>query len=120
MRQRDVEAYAQCPPERLIEWLQGVAGPLSLARRDEKVEIYDSAFGPVSIAAGFGEDRLTSLYFTGQERPWDTDVEFARRLAADLGCRVVCDPGAAYPQVPGRSPVFLQIEDGRETLVAWR
>jgi hypothetical protein len=114
MRQRDVEAYAQCSRERLAEWLRGVAGPASLAHRDETVEVYDSAFGPVSIAVGFGNGRFASLYFTGPERPWDTDVDLARRLAADLGVTIRCDAGEAYPRVDRLSPVFLEIEDGRE------
>ncbi|MGO9768190.1 MAG: hypothetical protein ACLPSW_01285 [Roseiarcus sp.] len=119
MRQRDVEAYAQCSPERLAEWLQGVAGPAPLAHKDDNLEIYDSAFGRVSIAFPFGEGRFASLYFTGPERPWDTDVDLARRLAADLGVTIRCDPGEAYPQVDRLSPVFLEIEGGRESLIAW-
>ena len=119
MRQRDVEAYAHCARERLVEWLQGVAGPVSLAHRDDAVEVYDSAFGPVSIAIGFGEGGFASLYFSGPGRPWNTDVELARRLAADHGCKIVCDPGEAYPDVPRLSSLFLEIEDGRERLISW-
>ena len=38
---------------------------------------------------------------------------FARRLAADLGCKIICDPRDAYPRLNRHSSFFLRIENRR-------
>ncbi len=48
---------------------------------------------------------------------WETDVDFARFLAKEVGGRVLCDPGSKFPEVSPYSDTFLEIEDGKESLI---
>jgi hypothetical protein len=51
------------------------------------------------------------------ELPWADSVEWARAMFPKLGKRIVCDPGAHYPEVHPLSDEFLLIDANGERIV---
>ena len=85
---------------------------------DDKLQVFTRGSSRLVITPNMN-DGFISVWLRGEPR-WRSDADFARFLAAALTCRARCDPGADYPHVDVRSDVFLDIEDGSETLVVWR
>lgn len=119
-RQANIEIFVRdCPVSELLAWAATRIGPLGEPQVGDELHIYPSAVGPVVVTEGMADGTFTSLCFNSARTPWVTDVDCARQAARDLGRVVRCDPGEHFPQVDPLSSVFLEIADGRETLLPW-
>ncbi|MBK9579913.1 MAG: hypothetical protein IPK50_17075 [Fibrobacterota bacterium] len=68
----------------------------------------------VSLAES--EFSLSSCWIKGRTK-WSSDVEFARYCSKKIGCKVLCDPGLSFPDIPPHPNQFFRIENGIETLI---
>jgi hypothetical protein len=107
-----------CPPDRLVSWLSAVAGPLGTAADAGESTVYRTRLGPVVVHAGISGPDSASIWFNATDLPWSSSAACARLAARALGCAVVCDAGAEYPDVDSLSPVLLEVSAAGERLVA--
>jgi hypothetical protein len=113
----DIEiVVCDCPPARLAVWLSAVAGPLGTATDAGGAAVYRTRLGPVVVQPGVGGPGSTSIWFSATDLPWPSSAACARLASRALGCAVVCDPGADYPDVDPRSPVLLEVSAAGERL----
>jgi hypothetical protein len=115
-RQTDVEIYLRdCPPKRIMAWVESVAGALKSTHDEDGRAIYDSSIGVVVITQQIEDQPLTSVWFNTPRTPWASDVECARAAAAALGCVTLCSPGDEYPDA--EEDELLEIDGDKEQLV---
>lgn len=115
-QQRSIEIYALKPDASgLIAWIVGAVGEVQLVEEADGISIYRSSTGvAVTVTPGIEDGPFTSIMFAGGEAPWPTDANCARDAARTLGTVVRC---VAKPD--DESDEWLQIESGREGVVAW-
>jgi hypothetical protein len=101
-----------------VQALVAELGPLSADEIDPHQSVYARDGLKIVVNSNI-QDGFTSVWVLGANC-WKSNAEFARFLARTLRCRVRCDPGDAYPQVSPYADAFLEISDGRESIVAWR
>lgn len=113
----DIEVHAACNMEAVTGLLSSSIGPLSTdCASDQDPKIY--AFESTTVVLGASEDGFLSIWIRGASK-WPTSQAFGRYLAAALDCIVRCDPGDEFSELSPYSNVFLQIERGTESMVAW-
>jgi hypothetical protein len=83
---------------------------------DPSLRIY--RFQDTSAVLTESEDGFLSVWVLGANG-WLTSAALGRYLATALNCIIRCDPGPEFPEVSPHSSIFLQIENGRESLVTW-
>jgi len=117
-KQGEVEAYAKTSDTgAVISLLSRTIGTLTTdCKSGEFPRIY--TFEGTTVVLGASEDGFLSVWIRGATM-WPTSSAFGRCLAAQLDCVVRCDPGREFPAVSPYSNVFLQIERGAESFVAW-
>jgi len=112
----DVEAYAKTSDiGTVVSVLSRVIGALENdcpAGTDPMI----LKFQDTSVVLGQSEDGFLSVWIRGSH-VWPTSPALGRYLATALHCTVLCDPGREFPAVSPYSSVFLQLENGRESLV---
>ena len=112
----DVEAYAKTSDMgTVVSVLSRAIGALVIdcpADTDPMI----LKFQDTSVVLGRSEDGFLSVWVRGSHA-WATSPALGRYLATALHCTVLCDPGCEFPEVSPYSSVFLQIENGRESLV---
>jgi hypothetical protein len=120
-RQSEIEIYVRdCPPERLVMWLESVVGPLAQAEPAGKAVVYQSGVGPVVVTPQVEGGPFVGVWFNSCATPWATDVDCGRRAARDLRCVVRCSPGQQFPHVPWwAADKFLEIDGDVEQIVTW-
>ncbi|WP_431256653.1 hypothetical protein ACQ86G_18315 [Roseateles chitinivorans] len=117
MSKFDIEAYARTDVSAVISVLSAALGPIaSTDSLGEGVQFFEFEAAPVVVWES--EDHFLSVS-VGGAAPWTSCVALGRFLAERLPCAVRCDPTAEFPEVSPYSNVFLEIEGGRERLVAW-
>lgn len=116
----DIEAYVLgVDPDALIQALNSQLGALYFdCDVDAKQKLYVSGDLKLLINSGIQDD-FVSVWIRGNAR-WKTNVELARFLSERLGCLARCDPGSEYPNVSPHSDTFLEISNGKETLIEWQ
>ena len=114
----EAEAFVRMPDEApLIAALVLDVGLLVPdSRNNSDLRIYEC--GRVALVVMPSEDDFLSISLHGATR-WNSDVDFARFVAGALDCQVRCDPGSEFPEVSPYSNIFLNLQKGKETLVAW-
>lgn len=78
------------PPPRVVAWLDGIAGPLTLAAEVDGRRVYDSDRGQVLLSRIPDEDSV-SIWFNRDGRwpeRWGSLHEWARQAADGLGAEV--------------------------------
>jgi hypothetical protein len=120
-RQRDIQIYIRdCPPERLIGWLESVVGPLDDPEPAGSAVVHRSSNGSVVVTPRIEDGPFVSVWFNTPGSPWATDVDCARQAARELGYVVRCCPGQHFPDVPWwASDRFLEIANGVEKTISW-
>lgn len=120
-RQPEIEVYiSEYSPKRLMSWLEKMFGPLELRGKTGLATTYKSDIGPIIIAPKVEDGPFTSIWFNTPNSPWATDVDCARHVSKELDCVVRCCPGKHFPEVPQESNIFVEISDGKESLIAWQ
>lgn len=114
----EVEAYAKTSDTNtVISLLSSTIGTLTTdCSSGEHPMIY--AFEDTTVVLEASDDGFLCVWIRGATM-WPTASAFGRYLAAELDCVVRCDPGREFPAVSPYSNVFLQIERGAESFVAW-
>ncbi len=123
MKRHDVWAYfLSLDQERIVGWLSGEVGQLSVATVDEEpfVAVYRGPAGvAVRIETGPEPNSLEVSVSAEGELPWATSPAFARAAARALGVELLCDPGPEYPDVDPLSDTFLRVTAEGENLFHW-
>ena len=116
--QNGVEAYVK-PSEigAVVSALSmAIGGLVTDSSSDAGLRIY--TLQDTSAVLTESEDGFLSVWVRGTSG-WPTSAALGRYLATALNCIVRCDPGREFPEVSPYSNIFLQIENGRESLVKW-
>ncbi len=64
------------------------------------------------------EDDFLSVLLKNAD-DWKSSAEFARFLSGRIVNLIRCDPGIDFPNVNPYSEVFLEVDNGKETLIDW-
>ncbi|MGW8391381.1 hypothetical protein [Pseudoduganella sp. HUAS MS19] len=114
----DLEVYVWGPTrDTVIAAIESVVGAFTAVDSIEDMRFYKAGEYVLTVQPSYGDS--TSYYLCGCDW-WRTDVEFARFLAKEVGGKILCDPGATFPEISPYSDIFLAIENGKETLVEIR
>ncbi len=130
MKHQDVWAYFRSlDQERIVAWLSGEVGRLSVATVDEEpfLAVYR---GPAGVAVRIEtgpEPNSLEVTVSAEESadraeralPWATSPAFARAAAKALSAELLCDPGLEYPDVDPLSDTFLRVTAEGEDLFHW-
>lgn len=112
----DVEAYVfGLPIEVVVAAISTAIGALGSPEVIEEIQIYNVNECILVVQSGSYGNSVS--YFLRNCDYWETDVEFARFLAEEVGARILCDPGSSFPEVSPYSDTFLELENGKESLV---
>ena len=119
-KEEDIEMYFLCDNLQVVlKWIESCCGPLREAQEAGEITFYKISQGSVAITSTKASIPCISVWFISQNTRWDRGIDCARQAASDTGLVVRCDPGNEYPEVHPLSDVFLEIRDGRETLIEW-
>jgi len=115
----DLEVYIRdCGPREVLSAMAPALGSFRLeCRFDEDYVLY--AKGKVKLLFQRNLHPGYLMVWLRGANLWESDIDFARYLSQSLEKAVRCDPGADYPDVSPYSDTFVEISDGRETLVEW-
>ncbi|MHB0938043.1 MAG: hypothetical protein ACYDCO_13550 [Armatimonadota bacterium] len=115
----DIEAYVTgTTVEAIAEVLTSALPGLTYESHPlENVTVYTAQNTTVRLSTGI-QDGFIGVWMTGAT-PWHTDVALARFLSERLHCMARCDPSAIRPDLAFVTNTFLEIEEGKESLVEW-
>lgn len=114
----DIEAYVQTTDlAAIVSVLSSPVGELAPDPADPP-DFKSYSNGAVILIVQPSEDGFLSVWLRGCNI-WPSCAHLARYLSKQLACQARCDPGDEYPQVSPHSNIFLQVENGNESLVAW-
>ena len=116
--QNEVEVFVKADDiDAVVSTLSMIIGALVIDSSSEAgLRIY--RFQDTSAVLAESKGGFLSVWVRGASG-WPTSPALGRYLATVLNCIVRCDPGPELPEVSPHSSIFLQIENGRESLVTW-
>lgn len=111
-----------CPAERILVWLNNIAGPLSETEPgfDDDLMFIESRLGHINLhkRMNLSEGNTgISVWFIAEQLPWASHRALALQAVQELDCVAVCDPGDDYPDVCPNSSIFLEVSRDGERLI---